>query len=194
MVKAGAIICNPVTGERAIIRTGTAETYGERIVCELWIRPGGAVVGEHSHPGIIEKFTVLEGVVGFSIQGKKFIGELNREITVNPNELHDWWNAGTVPARVLVDVTPGQRFESMIRNMFGLAIDGKTDSKGMPGFVQLIMTSREFRDVIVVTRAPAWMVSMLYLLLKPVAWLTGIEGSYERYEQAPPSFFTVDDR
>jgi hypothetical protein len=43
--RAGDVAENPVTGER--------------VVAEIFVRLGGAVAGEHVHPGIDEWFTVL---------------------------------------------------------------------------------------------------------------------------------------
>jgi hypothetical protein len=64
----GDVIENPVTGERAVIRVGTVETAGAFGVIDLYIRPGGAVVGEHWHPAMDERFTVLRAV---SISGSE---------------------------------------------------------------------------------------------------------------------------
>jgi hypothetical protein len=50
MSKAGHVVENPVTGERGVVRIGTEQTGGELLVVDLYIRPGGAVVGEHLHP------------------------------------------------------------------------------------------------------------------------------------------------
>jgi len=57
----GHVIENPVTGERAVVRVGTAETGGAFGVVDLYVRPGGAVVGEHWHPAMDQWFTVLRG-------------------------------------------------------------------------------------------------------------------------------------
>ena len=65
MSKAGDVFENPVTGERAVVRIGTEQTGGELLVVDLYIRPGGAVMGEHLHPAIEERFTALRGRVGF---------------------------------------------------------------------------------------------------------------------------------
>ena len=70
MLKAGEVYLNPVTGERAVIRIGTDTTGGERLVIDLYVQPGGAVMGEHFHPGMEERFTVLRGQVGFRIGGQ----------------------------------------------------------------------------------------------------------------------------
>jgi len=75
MLKAGEVYENPVTGERAIIRIGTDTTGSERLVVDLYIQPGGAVMGEHFHPAIEERFTLLRGQVGFRLAGRVAIAE-----------------------------------------------------------------------------------------------------------------------
>jgi hypothetical protein len=50
MSKAGEVYENPVTGERAVVRVGTEETGGERLVVDLHVRPGGAVIGFSGAP------------------------------------------------------------------------------------------------------------------------------------------------
>jgi hypothetical protein len=55
MSKVGEVIENPVTGERAVARIGTEQTDGELLVVDLYIWPGGAVIGEHRHSAIEER-------------------------------------------------------------------------------------------------------------------------------------------
>lgn len=45
MLKAPEVYENPATGERAVIRIGTGTTGGERLVVDLYVRTGGAVMG-----------------------------------------------------------------------------------------------------------------------------------------------------
>ena len=47
-----------------------------------------------------------------------------------------------------MDIRPAKRFEAFMRNMIGLAQDGKTDPKGMPNLLQLAVIASEFNDVI----------------------------------------------
>ncbi|MDQ3913446.1 MAG: hypothetical protein M3305_17080 [Actinomycetota bacterium] len=62
VVIAGDVLESPVTGERAVIRRAALdEPEGERGEVDLYIKPGGAVAGEHVHPDIEDDFTVLEG-------------------------------------------------------------------------------------------------------------------------------------
>jgi hypothetical protein len=47
-----------------------------------------------------------------------------------------------------MDIRPAKRFETFIRNMIGLAQDGKTDATGMPHLLQVAAIASEFDDVI----------------------------------------------
>ncbi|MDV7390936.1 cupin domain-containing protein, partial [Arthrospira platensis SPKY1] len=75
MSKAGDIFENPVTGEFGYIRLGTDETNGSLLVADLRISPGGAVVGAHYHPTIDERFTVLDGKVGYLLGDQRGVLE-----------------------------------------------------------------------------------------------------------------------
>jgi hypothetical protein len=56
---AGDVFLNPVTGERSVVLVGTGDGKGDRLAVRLHVAPGGAVVGEHYHPTITERFRVL---------------------------------------------------------------------------------------------------------------------------------------
>jgi hypothetical protein len=82
---------------------------------------------------------------------------------------------------VLVEVDPGDRFVEMVGTMFGLARDGKSDGKGLPRPLQLAVTVRGFRDVMVIASPPPWVQSLLFGALAPIGRLVGRRPSYERY-------------
>lgn len=186
MFKRGEVYDNPVTGERVVIRLGTQETGGERLLIDVYVRPGGAVAAEHIHPSIDETFTVLKGRVGIAIDGKRAVAEPGQTLHVPRGVAHDWWNAGDEEAHILVEITPAARFEAMIRNLFGLAQDGRTDKKGMPNLLQLALIAREFEDVVRLARPPRLVQKVLFAILAPIARLKGYRGSYPQYETRGP--------
>jgi Cupin domain len=91
---------------------------------------------------------------------------------------HDWWNAGDRDARVRVEITPGERFVHMIETFFGLARLGHTDSRGMPHPLQLAVTAREFRDVILFRSPPLPLQRVIFGALAPVARWRGYRATY----------------
>jgi quercetin dioxygenase-like cupin family protein len=191
MLKAGEVYENPVTGERAVIRIGTDVTGGELLVVDLYVQPGGAVMGEHLHPGMEERFTMLRGQVGFRLSGQEAIAEPGVQLIAPPGTPHDWWNAGSGEALVRIEMRPAARFEAMIRNAFGLAQDGKVNKRGMPHFLQLAVFAREFADVVQFTRPPRIVQGVLFGLLTLPARLFGYRGSYPEYLAREPSSTVV---
>jgi quercetin dioxygenase-like cupin family protein len=187
MSKAGQVIENQVTGERVVVRVGTEDSGGELLVSDLYVRPGGAVAGEHVHPVVHESFTVVRGRVGFRLDGRESVAGPGKRLHIPPGMAHDWWNAGEEEAHVTVEIRPGGRFEEMIVNLFGLAQDGKTNSKGMPNLLQAALFAREFEDVLYFTRPPRAVQKVLFAVLAPIARLLGYEGSYPEYLERGPS-------
>ena len=175
------VIENPVTGERAIVRRAPASNRSP-LVADLYARPGAAVVGEHVHPASTETFTVVRGTLGVRLDGVESRAGAGTRIVVPPDAPHDWWNAGDDTAWIIVEVDPGRRFETMIRNLFGLAADGRTDTTGRPGLLQAALLAREFDDTIRFTTPPRAIQRSLFALLAPLARLRGLRGSYPQYE------------
>jgi hypothetical protein len=95
--------------------------------------------------------------------------------------VHDWWNAGDDEARVLVEVTPGRRFELMLTTLFGLANDGKSNDKGLPSMPQLAMIGREFSDVIRFVKPPVVVQRALFGPLAMIGRARGLMGFYPQY-------------
>jgi quercetin dioxygenase-like cupin family protein len=182
--KAGELAWNPVTGERVIVLEGPGENPERRLVAELHVSPEGAVVGEHLHPAITERFEVLEGRLGVKLSGRKREARPGDAVEIPPGSWHDWWNVGDADAVVRVTVTPGDRFSQMIATTFGLALDGRTNSKGMPGPLQLVQVAREFDDVIAFRRPPRRLQQAIFGALAPIARRRGYLGIYPRYEEA----------
>src|SRR5215468_5937017 len=112
MSKAGDVYENPVTGERAVVRIGTEQTGGELLVVDLYVRPGGAVMGEHVHAAIEERFTVLRGQVGFRLAGREALAAPGKRLIVPAGMPHAGWNAGPEEALVRVEIRPAARFEA----------------------------------------------------------------------------------
>ena len=75
----------------------------------------------------------------------------------------------------------------MVRNLFGLAQDGKTNSKGMPNLLQAAIFAREFSDVLYFTKPPLLVQRLLFGALAAIAWALGYRGSYPKYSDASES-------
>lgn len=190
MSKAGDIFENPITHERAVVRVGTEESGGRLVISDLYVGPGGRVVAEHVHPVIDEWFTPISGRVGFRIDGQESVAEIGQRLHIPPGTPHDWWNAGDEEAHVVVEVSPAARFEEAISTTFGLARDGKTNSRGLPNLLQLALVAHEFEDVLYFTKPPRPVQKVLFTVLAPVARMLGYKGTYPEY--GPSGFIEVE--
>ena len=177
-IEIGEVWENPVTRERATILELPHHNPERRAAAELLALVGARVVGEHRHPGMVERFTVLEGELTLKRGGETSILRQGETATIEPNLWHDWWNASDRDARVRVEVTPGERFAHMIETLFGLARLGHTDAKGMPHPLQLAVFAREFSDVIVFRSPPTAVQRVLFGALAPIARGWGYRATY----------------
>jgi quercetin dioxygenase-like cupin family protein len=177
-IQIGEVWENPITGEYAKILELPYRNTERRAVAELLARVGARVVGEHRHPGIVERFTVIEGELTTKRAGHTTILRQGETATIAPDVWHDWWNASDRDARVRVEVTPGERFAYMIETFFGLARLGHTNAKGMPDLLQLALVAREFSDVIVFRSPPLAVQRLLFGVLTPIAHWRGYRATY----------------
>jgi mannose-6-phosphate isomerase-like protein (cupin superfamily) len=174
---------NPITRERSIVLEAPADNVEGQLVSELHLDPGAAVLGEHLHPTIEERFEVLEGRLAYKLGGETGEAGAGEAIEVPPGVWHDWWQVGAVRTVCRVTITPGRRFEEMIRTAWGLACDGQTNSKGMPSLLQTVALATEFSDVLVFKRPPRPVQRVLFGVLAPLARRRGYRGTYPRYAE-----------
>jgi quercetin dioxygenase-like cupin family protein len=178
---------NPVTGERVVLLVDAREHPEQVLVSHLFIRPGGRVAGAHVHPTVEERFLVLSGEVGFQIGDRKRTLGAGEGASVPAGVVHDWWQVGDGEAQVLVEVVPGVRFSEMVGSMFGLARDGKVNSKGLPDALQLAVMADEYGDVIRFTKPPALVQKLTIGPLAAIGRWRGRKPMYREYLESGPT-------
>ena len=182
-IEIGEVWENPVTRERATIVQLAHQNSEHRAVAELVARAGARVMGEHRHPRMIERFTVLDGELTVKRSGTTSVLRQGETATIEPNVWHDWWNATDRDARVRVEATAGERFIHMIETFFGLARAGHTDAHGKPHLLQLALCAREFSDVLVFRSPPFAVQRALFGLLAPIARWRGYRATYPQFSR-----------
>ncbi|HEU4945217.1 MAG TPA: cupin domain-containing protein [Solirubrobacterales bacterium] len=169
-----------MTGEIAHLLS--AEGDGRRIEVDLWLQPGAAVAGAHSHDHFVERFWVRAGEVGFQIAGSEHAARASDGVVEVPaGTVHDWWNAGDGVAYVRVEVAatdaapgrPAARFVSMIEALWSLGALGRVNERGMPDPLWLAAIAREYSDAIRFIKPPALVQAMLFGPLAAIAHRTG---------------------
>jgi len=178
VIHAGDTIENPITGERIVFNKTSAETNGEAVEIEVYVRPGGVVAAAHVHPYQTERFEVISGRIGMKLGRRKLEAGPNDIVVVEPGTPHKFWNAGDEELRFVTVIKPALQFERLLETMFGLAVDGKTNRKGMPNPLRLAVIAREHFDDVRLPFPPVWMQRAGLALGAPVGRLAGYEPTY----------------
>jgi mannose-6-phosphate isomerase-like protein (cupin superfamily) len=181
MIRAGDTIVNPVTGERLVFELTSDDTNGEYTLFDTFVDPGGTVAAAHVHPYQTEIFTVIEGRLGVKRGREKLELGPGEVALIDPGTTHRFWNPGDETLRFRAEVRPALQFESLIETMFGLAADGKTNAKGMPGPFRLAVIANHHFDVV---RLPVIPHFMQKLALVPGALIGRAFGYRPTYEAA----------
>jgi quercetin dioxygenase-like cupin family protein len=180
----GDELVNPVTKEYARIIEVPWENPSGRARAEMTALVGARVLGEHLHPGLVERFTVLEGELTVRRDGKTSTLLEGQTGEVRAGQWHDWWNASDRDVRVIVEVEPGQRFAHMLETLFGLAQMGHVDDKGMPNLLQMALIGREFSDTVQFRSPPPAVQRAVFAALAPLAHAMGYRATYPQLSRS----------
>ena len=171
-----------MNGERITWMETTQSTGGELLAFDLHLRPGAAVAAEHRHVRQEERFKVHSGTVGFELAGEERMAGPGEEVTVPIGVAHRWWNAGQDEARVRVELRPALDTETFFETFFGLARDGKTNAKGIPGLLQIAVAFRDLGDSCPeLVKPPPAVQRGVFTLLAPIGRLVGRRAIYAKY-------------
>lgn len=185
MAKSGDELEHPVTGERLVWRRVSRDTNGELVEGDLFARPGGHPAAAHVHPGQEERFGVLAGTIKLRVDGEETSLGVGEWAEVPVGRPHTWWNDSQEDAHVLVQLSPALRTEMFFETFFGLAKDGKTNSKGLPNLLSMAVILREYRDEVRLARPPAVVQTAVFGPLAVLGRRLGYRGWYPKYTVEP---------
>ncbi len=178
MVKTGAAMENPVSGQRLIFRKTSQDTGGELLEVEsVYAKPTPSRPPVHYHPLQEERFEVLSGRLNVSVDGRERTLEEGEVLIVAPGVPHEMW-AAEAGARVNWQTRPALKTEAFFETVWGLAKDGKVNDKGVPNLLRVALIAREYDDEFRLA-SPPWPVQrILFGLLAPVGRLLGYHVRY----------------
>jgi mannose-6-phosphate isomerase-like protein (cupin superfamily) len=187
MIRTGDTIENPVTGERITFLGTSADTDGEAVVIETVVDPHGFVAAGHVHPAQSERFAVAAGRLDLKL-GRKTLRLGPGDVAVVPaGTPHRFRNAGDKPVRFTCEIRPALQFEQLLETMFALAVDGKTNRKGMPNPLRLAVIARAHFDVVRLPFPPAFVQRSGLALGAPLGRLLGYGPTYVRTAEHQPA-------
>ena len=109
------MIENPHTGERIEFAQDTPDLLAMHAT---WPRPGRRG-GPHAHPGMEERWTVLEGRAAFCI-GDEPVREAGpgETLVAAPGVPHEAWNPTPEVVRVRIEMRPALRWRAFVERLF----------------------------------------------------------------------------
>lgn len=138
-LRARRVFVNPIYKDRVTVLKSCEETGGVYSLGQLEVSPGGGN-NLHIHGNITETFTAVKGVLGVRCRDEKIFLQPGESFTIHPRTPHHFFNPGDETIVCNVKLQPGNDgFEKGIAIGYGLAADGKTNKKGVPGFMHLSM-------------------------------------------------------
>jgi quercetin dioxygenase-like cupin family protein len=181
MAQAGDTIENPVTGERIVFRQTSADTNGELLQFDLYLRARGFLPAKHVHARQEERPEVVSGSVRYRLQGEERALGAGEAVVLPPGIAHTLWNDAEEEAHLIMDVRPALEVETALETMFGLARDGKTNDKGMPNTLHAALLAREYE--LFLAGPPVAMQRAGTAILAPIARLLGYRTKYREYSR-----------
>jgi mannose-6-phosphate isomerase-like protein (cupin superfamily) len=136
----------------------------------------------HFHHVSEERFKVTAGRLGVALDKKtsREYLEPGQEITIPPDRVHAFWNAGDGELRFVTEIRPAGNFRLYWETVFGLAADGKVNDRGIPSALQVAVLLRE-TDVYAAGLPVGLQDALIGGLLGSIGRLLGHQARYARY-------------
>jgi mannose-6-phosphate isomerase-like protein (cupin superfamily) len=141
---AGQVVEEPVSGQRIRFVRTAAETGGEVLEFELWLRGGDGSVGPaHRHLHQEERVRLLGGEVTYRIGSDRGRAGAGGELVVPPGTPHVVRTYGDEEVHALVEVRPAQRMEEFFERFCALGAAGAFDRRRLAGAAGMAALARE---------------------------------------------------
>jgi quercetin dioxygenase-like cupin family protein len=180
VARAGEEIRNS-RGDRLVFRTTAAESRGERLEYDVFVRPRGLGAQEHLHPSQEERHEIVAGEVGFLVAGEERVARAGDVVVVPPGTPHALRRRNDEQVHMRVAIRPALRTEEFIEALFGFDRDGLFDERGFPRPLHGAVIAREFAAEGRPARPPTLVQK---LLLPPLAALGRRRGFRATYRPA----------
>lgn len=183
MAHKGKRIHNPANGQSILFLQTAQDTKGELLEMESSYRPGSKEPPPHYHTIQHENFRILSGEMTLRMHGRLQTLKAGDTLEIPAGTPHSMWNNGAEPAVINWQLRPALGTEFMLETYTGLANDGKTNARGIPGLLQVALLMRKFNREFRMVK-PSYPVQLiLFNLLAPIAYLSGKRAIYAKYSK-----------
>ncbi len=179
MIKKGDTIVNIRTGQKMTFLETWAETNGTQLKIDCVSPVSSTREKSHYHPYQENRFTILEGILHFTINGKEQLAKVGDIISIPKNTPHAFYNSGHTDAHYIQEFFPALKIDSLFETFFVLARDGKLNKGGSPNIFRTALILLNFEKEIRLAQ-PNWILQKFtFKLLAPIARLMGYKAFYE---------------
>jgi quercetin dioxygenase-like cupin family protein len=176
MAKLNQVIENKTIGDKVKFLVTGAESKGELLRAELWVKPSGEGPPLHYHPVQTETFKIIKGEMNLTCDGKEMVLKAGESFTVPPNTPHKFWNGSKAEAVAIVDLIPALKTEYFIETMYSLDVQGKTKKDGLPNMLQFSAILNECYGELFVVGPPIPAQKFMAKVIGGFAKLIGYRG------------------
>jgi len=175
-------IRNPMTGQEIRFIQTSKDSNGELLEMEATYNAMSSEPAPHYHPNQDEFFTIVSGEMTVRLDGEETHNlQEGDTLKIPRNQIHAMWNATSRKAVVNWQVRPALNTEELLETIMGLAADGKCNKKGMPGLLQIVLTSGKYDRELRLLKPPLLVQKVVFSVLKPFALMAGYKAVYEKY-------------
>jgi quercetin dioxygenase-like cupin family protein len=178
----GREVDDPASGQRWVFRRTGAETNGELLEADLYVRPGG-YVRAHAHPVQEETFTGVSGTFTLDVRGDKRTIAPGDSVVIPPRTPHGFEDAPEA-AHLVVAVRPALRLDAYFRAFLGLSRDGKVrmPAHGLPGpLLQIAVLMDRYAAEIAAAGVPIPLQRLVWRSLAALGRRRGYRDSFPEY-------------
>lgn len=172
-------ISNPVTGIRVAFRRTAKETGGELVEIDFFVQPSGTTGLAHVHTQQEERIKMVSGKLEFKVGPNRHTLGPGDTLAVPAGAPHKFWNASGEEAHFVSEIRPALNSEELLRTLFGLARDGRTNERGVPNLWQLAVIASQADNYLAAIPVPVQ--KGLFKVIAPVGKLMGYKASYPEY-------------
>ena len=158
-------------GERYLVLEAARESDGKLVRIEDTAAPGPSRRPTSAHPAQRERFEVLSGTLGLTVDGEQHLLGPGDSFVVEPGARHLPRNAGDGELRFVAEMRPAGRFEEFLVEITAVSNTGR---EGLAYLLTAAQVINRFPDVESPTPLPRALDRALFAILAGAGKLLGL--------------------
>lgn len=136
---------------------------------------------KHVHPTQKERWEVVAGELGVTVDGDEQMLTAGEEVTLPAGVPHQHWNPAKEPARVIWERHPAYSDPEWAESLYTLAQRGQTDEDGVPNLLQLAVINSAYpNECVYLPSVPVRIQKIAFSALGAIGRLLGYKARHSR--------------